>query len=325
MNQHDKGKLVSAQQAMEEFLMEMLPAQSDLPERLQANSPGSSVPVTASSRVGQSLDAQSRVGAAKSDNQSGQQTALKEPMSLQTKLLKARLASVMESARTVARQKKVQSKAFDEPAAPAPAAAPAPEFLPTESHPAEAALTASPIIDQPRPIAVKADIARVSVPFVPPGPWLDCGRPQWAGGSFQILLFTVAGLKMAVPLVSLGSINPLVGNLTPLVGRAKWFIGLMPVHQQNVRVVDTALWAMPDRYREGIRENYKYAIALADSDWGLACDDVAQAITLAPEKVRWRTQRSKRPWLAGTVIEHMCALVDADILGYQLSQSQQAK
>ena len=28
---------------------------------------------------------------------------------------------------------------------------------------------------------------------------------------------------------------------------------------------------------------------------------------LRPEQVRWRSARSKRPWLAGTVVKHMCA------------------
>ena len=39
-------------------------------------------------------------------------------------------------------------------------------------------------------------------------------------------------------------------------------------------------------------------------------DEVKQPISVEPEAVQWRTQRSKRPWLAGTVKEHMCALLD---------------
>ncbi|PID43279.1 MAG: chemotaxis protein CheW [Gammaproteobacteria bacterium] len=159
--------------------------------------------------------------------------------------------------------------------------------------------------------------------FFTPGP--DFGRPVWAESDFQALLFSVAGLKMAVPLVSLGSIHPLVENLSHLVGCARWLIGLMPVNRHYIRVVDTALWVMPDRYRDENRNNYKYTIRLAESDWGLACDNVAQAITLAPEQVRWRSERSRRPWLAGTIIEHLCALVDADMLRYQLNQTQQPR
>ena len=94
----------------------------------------------------------------------------------------------------------------------------------------------------------------------------------------------------------------------------------MPIHEHNMRIVDTALWVMPERYQDGIRENYRYAINLADSDWALACDTVAQAITLEPEAVRWRTERSKRPWFAGTIVEHMCALMDVNMLRYMLHQ-----
>ncbi|HTN32941.1 MAG TPA: chemotaxis protein CheW, partial [Marinobacter sp.] len=88
--------------------------------------------------------------------------------------------------------------------------------------------------------------------------------------------------------------------------------------QHNLRIVDTAEWIMAGRVPDNARENYWLVIRLDKSDWGLACDAVAQSFTLDPDEVRWRTERSKRPWLAGTVINHMCALVDvrtmADLL-----------
>jgi purine-binding chemotaxis protein CheW len=83
-------------------------------------------------------------------------------------------------------------------------------------------------------------------------------------------------------------------------------------------VVDSAEWIMAGRAPADARENYQFIIRLDKSEWGLACDDVAQSFTLKPDQVRWRTARSKRPWLAGTVIDHMCALIDvrtmADLL-----------
>jgi len=256
-----------------------------------------------------SLAAQRQASRKKSESVLTQQTEFREPMPLEMKLLKARLASTLESSNPVVQTEEVKIEVSAEPQKQVETSAM--ETLTIEA-------LAPPLPESaPLQALVETDHTDTSEQLEP-DPWLDCGRPQWADGNFQVLLFTVAGLKMAVPLVSLGSIHPLVEDLTSLVGRAKWFIGLMPIHEQNVRVVDTALWVMPDRYCEGIREQYKYAISLADSDWGLACDDVAQAITLSPEEVRWRTERSKRPWLAGTVIEHMCALVDADMLRYQL-------
>lgn len=49
-------------------------------------------------------------------------------------------------------------------------------------------------------------------------------------------------------------------------------------------------------------------------EWGLAVHQVSRSIRLDPSEVKWRTQRHQRPWLAGTVIEHMCALVDVTAL-----------
>ncbi len=153
-----------------------------------------------------------------------------------------------------------------------------------------------------------------------PKAWRDNGRPDWGQERFECLLFSVAGLKLAVPLVSLGSIHKLDQDLTPLVGRASWFMGLYRSGDRNIRVVDTAKWVMPDRYHDQVKDGYKFIIRLGDSDWGMACDAVAEAIQLEPDQVKWRSERSKRPWLSGTVIDHMCALLDADMLGYLLDQ-----
>ncbi len=152
------------------------------------------------------------------------------------------------------------------------------------------------------------------------GAGLGNARPQWAQSRFECLLFSVAGLTLAVPLVSLGAIYKLDKELTPLVGRASWFMGLYRVGERNVQVVDTAQWVMPDRWVPSVREGYRFVIRLGDANWGIATDNVQQAINLYPDEVRWRTERSKRPWLAGTVIEHMCALLDVDQLAMMLTQ-----
>lgn len=152
----------------------------------------------------------------------------------------------------------------------------------------------------------------------PPQAWCDNGRPVWAQESFDCLLFDVAGLTLAVPLIALGSIHRIENPITPLVGQIDWFIGLYQSGEGSIQVVDTAKWVMPNRYTEGVVERYQFLIRLADSKWGLACDSVAHAIRLDPTQVKWRTQRSQRPWLSGTVIEHMCALLDAETFNVML-------
>lgn len=141
------------------------------------------------------------------------------------------------------------------------------------------------------------------------------GQPEWGEEPFECLLFDVAGLTLAVPLVSLGSIYPLAGHdLTPLFGQPDWFLGILPSQAGNLKVLDTARWVMADRYREDFRKGLQYVISVQGYEWGLAVHQVSRSIRLDPREVKWRTQRTQRPWLAGTVIDHMCALVDVAAL-----------
>lgn len=172
--------------------------------------------------------------------------------------------------------------------------------------------------------AQEADTAAPDEPTALASEWLANGRPVWAQQPFQCLLFEVGGLTLAVPLVALGSIVPISDELTPLFGQIEWFMGLLPGARGNLRVVDTAQVVMPERYHTEMQQQYQYVISIAGVDWGLAVDRVAEAITLPPEAVKWRSQRSTRPWLAGTVVEHMCALVDPGQLADMLASHARA-
>lgn len=147
-------------------------------------------------------------------------------------------------------------------------------------------------------------------PTPEPKPDVSESRPDWSEHPFECLIFTVAGLQLAVPLILLGAIHQVEEDIRPIPGSPRWYMGIYPGSGHNLRVVDTAEWIMAGRVPANARENYRFVIRLDNSEWGLACDDVAQSFTLSPDDVRWRTSRSKRPWLAGTVIDQMCALVD---------------
>jgi purine-binding chemotaxis protein CheW len=141
------------------------------------------------------------------------------------------------------------------------------------------------------------------------------GRPSWAAEPFECLLFDVAGLTLAVPLVCLGSIYSLAGHeLTPLFGQPEWFLGILPSQAGNLKVLDTARWVMPDRYRDDFRQGLQYVISVQGYEWGLAVHQVSRSLRLDPNEIKWRSHRGQRPWLAGTVIEHMCALLDVSAL-----------
>ncbi|MHC8298667.1 CheW domain-containing protein [Pseudomonas sp. ZS1P83] len=148
-----------------------------------------------------------------------------------------------------------------------------------------------------------------------PPPVETDGRPSWAAEPFECLLFDVAGLTLAVPLVCLGSIYSLAGHeLTPLFGQPEWFLGILPSQAGNLKVLDTARWVMPDRYRDDFRQGLQYVISVQGYEWGLAVHQVSRSLRLDPDEIKWRSHRGQRPWLAGTVIEHMCALLDVSAL-----------
>lgn len=154
---------------------------------------------------------------------------------------------------------------------------------------------------------------------VPPSAVHLEGRPEWGEEPFECLLFDVAGLTLAAPLVCLGSIYPLTDEeLTPLFGQPDWFLGLLPCQAGNLRVLDAARWVMPERYRDDYREGLKFVISLQGLDWGLAVHGVSHSVRLDPAEVKWRNQRATRPWLAGTVIDQMCALLDVAALAEQV-------
>ncbi|MCP3751056.1 CheW domain-containing protein [Pseudomonas sp. SBB6] len=177
-----------------------------------------------------------------------------------------------------------------------------------------------PVVEAPQPLAEIAQVAPVEplvdvhlppAPNQPVPPATIDGRPAWAAEPFECLLFDVAGLTLAVPLVCLGSIYSLAGHeLTPLFGQPDWFLGILPSQSGNLKVLDTARWVMPDRYRDDFRQGLQYVISVQGYEWGLAVHQVSRSLRLDPNEIKWRSQRGQRPWLAGTVIEHMCALLD---------------
>ncbi len=149
-------------------------------------------------------------------------------------------------------------------------------------------------------------------------------KPQWATERFECLIFTVAGLKLAVPLVSLGSIHQIDRKFNALPGQYDWFLGILQTpNSGNIKVLDTARWVMPERYDASKRDSLAFVITIHGQPWGLACHGVEQSITLQPEQVKWRGQRGKRPWLAGTVVDHMCSLIDTQGFNEIISLAEQ--
>lgn len=216
---------------------------------------------------------------------------------------------------------------LSEPAAPEPAAylrPVRPESDERPTMPQEARVLPREIPVAPPPVAQPVEVAKVEVEVqaavvesVSPMPAAD--YPEWSEGSFQSLLFKVAGLTLAVPLVKLNGVLTWSDKITPMPGHSSHFMGLLQHLDHNVKVIDTAgIIVPPERLRANGERHYGNIILIGNGEWGLACDHVEEVITLNRDDVRWRTAQGKRAWLAGTVIEQMCALLNTDGLVRQL-------
>lgn len=178
-------------------------------------------------------------------------------------------------------------------------------------------VVAPPVTAPAKPAPVVATRPQTTVAAHIPEP-----HPDWANEPFPCLLLKVQGLLLALPLVKLNRIMPW-DEPTLIPGYAPWMLGALqqPGSARNLKVVDTAALVMPERLKQGAlpAPSYQHVVVVGDGEWGLTCEDVSSIITIDPAKVRWRTNRTKRPWLAGTVIEQLCALLDAERLAEMLT------
>jgi purine-binding chemotaxis protein CheW len=99
-------------------------------------------------------------------------------------------------------------------------------------------------------------------------------------------------------------------------GHADFYMGILQHLGNKIAVIDTARMVLPENKLallagENPRQRVKHIVLIDDYKWGLACDAISEVITLQPDDIRWRTSKTSRPWLAGTVIEHMCALMNS--------------
>jgi purine-binding chemotaxis protein CheW len=175
----------------------------------------------------------------------------------------------------------------------------------------------APVVTKPvvPEVVVAKPIAAVLKTPVPPVSPPPAPVAEYRQGKFQALFFEVAGLKVALPLKELGGIHKM-GPLNHLPGKPAWYRGVMLYRDQKINVVNTAMWVMPEKYDQALAEklNYQYVIMLGKSSWGLACESLINTVTLEQDDVKWRSAEGKRPWLAGLIKQHMCALLDVDAM-----------
>jgi len=141
--------------------------------------------------------------------------------------------------------------------------------------------------------------------------------PHYAQEEFSALFFKVGNLMLAVPLTDLSRTIKFEGNLTKIPQQPIWFMGLKEDQGVKLGILNMA-YLVQGKTRAGTR-NYqeqalKNIILTEDGQWGFACDEVLSIAKISPDKVRWRTNRDKKPWLVGTIIDELVVIVDLNQL-----------
>ena len=75
---------------------------------------------------------------------------------------------------------------------------------------------------------------------------------------------------------------------------------------------------MPELYDISMTQSYRHVLTFHHYDWALAIDVSGGEIQLSSKQIRWRSKHTRREWLAGTVLNKMCALIDIDVLDRQM-------
>lgn len=150
-------------------------------------------------------------------------------------------------------------------------------------------------------------------------------QPKWAHTPFSCLLVQVDGLRLAVPMAGLNSVKPWPTRFDQLPGASAWIIGVMRLGAHYVRVVDTCKLLSPKRKAQRPETEATLSrniLVFGQQEWGLACDTVKTVVSVDPTAVKWRASGAKRPWIVGTAVDHLCAILDLDRMASSLEDGQ---
>ncbi|MEJ2059499.1 MAG: hypothetical protein P8Y64_03275 [Gammaproteobacteria bacterium] len=103
-------------------------------------------------------------------------------------------------------------------------------------------------------------------------------------------------------------------------GFPPWYLGQLKLEpngvdclERSIGVIDAARLILPDDLLGLCRAPDAapaHVLVMDGCSWGLACDEIDEILSLPEEAVHWRTQRTARQWLAGTSLQHRCAILD---------------
>lgn len=154
-------------------------------------------------------------------------------------------------------------------------------------------------------LSMPLEMSTLTQAQVTPSPIAAVTQPVYAAG-LKCFVFNVAGLKLALPLAR---VTEVVDFSVSGAALPPAMLGHFVYEDQQVPVLDSARIIMP---QSNLVTSYQWLVIVDHGSYALACDSVEPNMEVARDAVQWRTTLTKRRWLAGTLLQQRCALLDAD-------------
>ena len=151
--------------------------------------------------------------------------------------------------------------------------------------------------------------------------FVDDGRipilPDWGLQAFQAMVFKVGELSLAIPLTALAGVIEWQPERAEPASADGLHLGDYQHAGQSVSVIDIARLVFAgspfdDLIKTRTRPQITRIILINNEKYGLACDAVYEVITIEPTRVNWRSARTRRQWLAGTLLDERIAILGVE-------------
>lgn len=136
---------------------------------------------------------------------------------------------------------------------------------------------------------------------------------EGAGMTDQYRVFDMGGLMVAVPAGRVAELSALPALAAP-TNDPNWLRATLPASGEKA-IVDVAQLVLPSDLAPGhvpLEERCGELLTLDDGGWGIAIEGEIQEQTLDSDTICWRGPQGKRLWLAGTIADKRCVLLDLD-------------
>ncbi len=124
----------------------------------------------------------------------------------------------------------------------------------------------------------------------------------------EVCVFLVSGLKLAISADKISDVIDIPKEIKFPDKQLQQRVPGLGVDGSTVTVISTPILVMPNR--KGNKPNK--IIMIKGANTGFTCDDVIESLAQVKNDICWRTDSTKRKWLAGTVVTRQMALLDVD-------------